>query len=99
MDGRHRRLVHPLHGDFQTAGATRPVRFRVVVAQLMQQRVGTGQFAAEETRSFGQTGSDTFAQLLGGGIGEGHDEDLRRQQLSTEALCFSVAEDQAQVQR
>lgn len=77
VNGRHRSLVHPLHGDFQAAGTTWPGFFRVVVTQLVQQRVGRLQLATEEPRSFGQARTDTFTQFLGGGVGEGHHEDLR----------------------
>ncbi|MNO94604.1 hypothetical protein D3C76_862250 [compost metagenome] len=99
VDGRYRSLVHPLHGDFQAPGTAWPGIFRVIVTQLMQQRVGRLQLATEEPRSFGQAGADTFAQLFGGGVGEGHHEDLRWQQLALEALFATVTEDQAQVQR
>ncbi|MNM65164.1 hypothetical protein D3C81_765900 [compost metagenome] len=77
MDGRYRSLVHPLHGDFQPAGATRPVLLWVIVTQLVQQRIGVFQFATEEPCSFSQAGADALAQLFGGGVGEGHHEDLR----------------------
>lgn len=99
MDGRYRSLVHPLHGDFQPAGATRPVLLWVIVTQLVQQRIGVFQFATEEPCSFSQAGADALAQLFGGGVGEGHHEDLRWQQLALEALFATVTEDQAQVQR
>jgi len=78
VDGRHGRFIHPLHGNFQAIGAAWPVCFGVVVAQLQQQRIAAFQFAAEEARSLGQTSTDTLAQLLGGGIGEGHHENLWR---------------------
>ena len=65
----------------------------------MQQWVGRFKLATEEPRRFGQPGTYAFAQLFGGGVGKGHHEDLRGQQLTAESLFAAVAEDQPQVQR
>ena len=99
MDGGDGGFVHPLRGHFEAVGAGQPGIRGIVVTQLGQQRIGLGQIAAEEACGLGQAGSDPLAQLLGGRIGEGHHEDLRRQQFPTEALLATMAEHQAQVQR
>ena len=77
VDGRDRRFVHPLRGDIQAIGTRGPLFGQIVLAQLSDQRIRLFDFIAEEPRSFGQADTDAFAQLLGGGVGEGHNEDLR----------------------
>ena len=97
MDGGDRRLVHPLRGDVQAAGAGRPLLGREVAAQLPEQVVAL-LFVAEHLGRLHQAGTDAVAQLAGGSVGEGHHEDFRRQQLAGEAVGAAVAEHQAQVQ-
>jgi len=99
VDGRNGGFVHPLRGDVQTVGTGRPLRRRVLIAQFGDQGVGLLDLIAKEPRGFGQADADAFAQFLGGGVGEGHHEDLRRQQFAAEAgVIATVAEHQAQVQ-
>ncbi len=99
VDGRHCGFVHPLRGHVQAVGASCPQRWLVVIAQLLKQRIRLAQLATEKARGFCKTGTDAFAQLLGSSVGEGHHQDLWRQQLAAKALLATMAEHQAQVQR
>ncbi|RMM03842.1 hypothetical protein APX70_08565 [Pseudomonas syringae pv. maculicola] len=82
VDGRDGGFVHPLRGDVQTAGTGRPLLGLELLAQLADQFIGGTNFVTKEPRSFGQPGTNPVAQLFGGSVGEGHDEDLRRQQFA-----------------
>ncbi len=98
VDGGNGGLVHPLRGDVQAAGAGRPALGREVGAQLAQQVV-TLRFLAKDPRRLHQPRTDAVAQLAGGGVGEGHHEDFRRQQFAGESLLAAVTEHQAQIKR
>jgi hypothetical protein len=84
VDGGHRRLVHPFGRQPQRARAGQPLRGRIASAQVVQQvfarRPGRhGPRVREEGLGrLGQPGADAVAQLLGGGVGEGDDQDLGR---------------------
>ena len=73
-----------------------------VVAQLGQKHIGTGSLGAKSQGRFAQALSNALAQLGGGGFGEGHDQDLRRQQGCPQSRLglngVAQAQDQAQVQ-
>ncbi|MNQ50228.1 hypothetical protein D3C85_641590 [compost metagenome] len=100
VDGRHRRLVHPLGGDIQAVCASGPLLGQVLITQLGNQAVGGRCFIAEISCGLGEPRANAFAQLFGRGVGEGHDEDLRRQQLTPETTVLpAVAKHQTQVQR
>ncbi|CRM74740.1 hypothetical protein [Pseudomonas sp. 22 E 5] len=99
VDGRDRGFVHPLGGDVQAIGTGRPLFGQVLVTQVGNQRVRLLDFVTKKTRCFGQADADAFAQLFGGGVGEGHHQDLRWQQFAAKAgLVTTVAKHQAQVQ-
>ena len=78
VDGRHSSLVHPLGGDVETSRASGPLLASKLFTQLLDQGIRGFDLATEEPGSLCQTGADTIAQLFGGRIGEGHDENLRR---------------------
>jgi hypothetical protein len=50
----------------------------ILITQIGNQAVRCRRFIAEKPGGFGQSGTNALAQLFGGGIGKGHDEDLRR---------------------
>ncbi|MNZ35004.1 hypothetical protein D3C78_523930 [compost metagenome] len=61
VNGRHRRLIHPLRSYIQTVGAGWPYVLWIIVTQLLQQQIGPLQLATEETCSFCQSRTNTFA--------------------------------------
>ncbi len=79
MNGGDGRLVHPLRGQLQAPGAIEPPGGVEVIAQRRQQGIALA-VTAKHTRRLHQAGTDAVTQLTGGGIGEGHHQDLRRQQ-------------------
>ena len=97
VNGRDGRLVHPLGGAVQALRAVGPGLAWIIGAQQAQQRVA-GLLVAEGLRRLHQAVADTFAQLAGGGVGEGHHEDFRGQQRPGERLRAAMPEHQAQVQ-
>ncbi|MNI02207.1 hypothetical protein D3C73_550730 [compost metagenome] len=100
VDSRHCCLVHPLGGDIQAVCAPGPLLGQVLITQLGNQAVGGRRFIAEKACGLGESRANAFAQLFSGGVGKGHDEDLRRQELTSEATVLStIAKYQAQVQR
>ena len=84
VDGGNRRLVHPLRGQLQPVGAAGPLRWRVDLAQIMEQVLASGpgadagRISAEIGRRLVQAGTNAVTQFLGGRLGEGDDQDLRR---------------------
>ncbi|MNF51685.1 hypothetical protein D3C84_330090 [compost metagenome] len=100
VDGRNGGLIHPLRGNVQAVRTAWPLLDAVLPAQVGDQAVGGRCFVAEEPGGLRQSGADTLAQLLGGRIGEGHHEDLRRQQFAAKtAELIAVPQHQAQIQR
>ena len=98
VNGRHRRLVHPLRGQLQAPGALRPFGGGEVGLQGRQQGITLG-ITTKHRGGFHQARTDAITQLAGGGIGEGHHQNLRRQQRLAERRLAAMTEDQAQVQR
>ncbi|MNF62558.1 hypothetical protein D3C84_442420 [compost metagenome] len=78
VDGRDSCFVHPLSSDVQTVCASGPLLGKVLFTQLCNQGIRRRCFIAEKSCGFGKTRSNTFAQLFGRGVGERHNEDLRR---------------------
>ncbi len=101
VDGVDGGLVHPLRGGAQAVRAGEPLVGRIAVAQRGQHVAGLRRgFAGEHARRFGQPGADALAQLLRGGFGEGHDQDLGRRERPREgAARLAVAQHQAQVEQ
>ena len=99
VDRRHRRLVHPFGGELQPARAAGVLRGRVGGTQFAQQRVDRLVIGAESLGGLGQPRPDALAQLLGGGLGKGHDQDLGRRQRPRAGAAIAVAKHQTQVQR
>ena len=73
-----------------------------VVAQLRQKCIGAWPLGAKSLSGFAQPLSNALAQLGGGRFGEGHDQDLWRQQGCSQSRQWfdgvAQAQDQAQVQ-
>ncbi len=101
VDGVDRGFVHPLRGRIQAVGAGRMFVGGVVGEQAVEKGVMRGCLLApgEAAGGLGQTLADAFAQLPRGGLGEGDDEDLRRQQCPLEGRIAAVLQHQADVQR
>ncbi|MNG34116.1 hypothetical protein D3C84_1205290 [compost metagenome] len=86
-----------MRGDVQAIGTPGPLLGRVLLPQLVDQRVGGRRFVTEEPRGFCQARTNAFAQLFGGGIGEGHHQNLGWEQFTAETTFTAMAKDQAQV--
>ncbi|MNQ86250.1 hypothetical protein D3C85_1014380 [compost metagenome] len=100
VNGRDSSLIHPLGRNIQTICATGPLLGRVLFAQLGDQAIGCRCFIAEKPGGLSQPCTNALSQLFGGGIGEGHHEDLRRQKLTPETAGLrAMAKNQAQVKR
>ena len=118
VDGGDGGLVHPVGRHAQQLGAAGPVAGRKVIAQREQvgrraeirlQRVAglLGHTGLEHVGGFAQALADAVAQLVGGCVGEGHDQDLGRRQragkggglhTAVHLALGTVAQHQAQVQ-
>ena len=94
VDRRHRRLVHPFGGELQPARAAGVLRGWVGGTQFAQQWVDRLVIGAESLGGLGQPGPDALAQLLGGGLGKGHDQDLGRRQRPRVGAAIAVAKHQ-----
>ncbi len=103
VDGEHRRVVHGLGRHRQAPGGV-AARGRVGVGgeQRVEQGIGLAPclLVAEPGRGLAQALADALGELARGGAGEGHHQDLGRQQRAHEdGVGVAVAEHQAQVER
>ena len=98
VDGGYGGFVHPLRRQLQAAGALVPLRLREITAQLAQQVISLG-IAPEYGRGLDQARANPIAQFARRGIGEGHYQNLRRQQRLAECGVVAMAENQPQVER
>ena len=98
VDGGHGCLVHPLRRQLQTAGALVPLRLGEVTAQFAQQIIALG-ITPKYGRGLDQARANPVAQFAGGRVGEGHHQNLRRQQGLAERGVAAMTEDQPQVER
>jgi len=98
MNGMDRRFIHPLPGILQASSCT-GTRFCVRIGgdQVGEKVVVRCSGRAERQCGVGQSRTDAFAQFRGCRLGEGQDQDLRRQQRF--ACGRAVAKYKAQIER
>ncbi len=100
VDGGNRGFVHPLGGQLQAASAGGPGGLGVLAAQRQKKRVFT--LITKYGSRLHQPMTNTFAQFLGGGVGERDHQNFRRGERAHEGgvvLAVLPAQHQAHVKQ